>query len=87
MASRRTRSPLLLRMHPLTNGDQHTAAGNARVVSGVIPLPYIWRTLSTPHGIGARDVRMPLEKPCSPGHCLGILNDYMRTDMLRHVPR
>ena len=28
---------------------------------------------------------MPLEKPCSPGHCLGMLNDYMRTDMLRHV--
>ena len=28
---------------------------------------------------------MPLEKPCSPGHCLGMFNDYMRTDMLRHV--
>jgi hypothetical protein len=28
---------------------------------------------------------MPLEKPCAPGHCLGMFNDYMRTDMLRHV--
>jgi hypothetical protein len=28
---------------------------------------------------------MPHEKPCSPGHCLGMLNDYMRTDRLRHV--
>jgi hypothetical protein len=28
---------------------------------------------------------MRLEKPCSPGHCLAMLNDYMRTDMLRHV--
>ena len=28
---------------------------------------------------------MPREKPCSPGHCLGMFNDYMRTDMLRHV--
>jgi len=28
---------------------------------------------------------MPIEKPCSPGHCLGMLNDYMRTDMLRRV--
>lgn len=25
------------------------------------------------------------EQPRSPGHCLGMLNDYMRTDMLRHV--
>ena len=28
---------------------------------------------------------MKIEKPCSPGHCLGILNDNMRTDMLRYV--
>lgn len=28
---------------------------------------------------------MPLEKPCSPGHCLGMFNDSMQTDMLRHV--
>ena len=28
---------------------------------------------------------MPLEKPCSPGHCLGMLNDHMRTDILRSV--
>lgn len=28
---------------------------------------------------------MPLERPCSPGHCLGMLNEYMRTDMLRRV--
>jgi len=28
---------------------------------------------------------MPLEKPCSPGHFLGMFNDDMRTDMLRHV--
>ena len=24
-------------------------------------------------GVGERDVRMPREKPCSPGHCLGML--------------
>ena len=36
-------------------------------------------------GVGERDVRMPREKPCSPGHCLGMFNDDMRTDMLRHV--
>jgi hypothetical protein len=23
-------------------------------------------------GVGERDVRMPREKPCSPGHCLGM---------------
>jgi hypothetical protein len=28
---------------------------------------------------------MKLEKPCSPGHCLGMFNDHMRTDMLRDV--
>jgi len=28
---------------------------------------------------------MPLERPCSPGHCLGMLNEYMRTDILRRV--
>ena len=28
---------------------------------------------------------MKIEKPCSPGHCLGMLNDNMRTDMLRYV--
>ena len=28
---------------------------------------------------------MRLEKPCSPGHCLGMLHDSMRTEMLRHV--
>jgi hypothetical protein len=28
---------------------------------------------------------MTIEKPCSPGHCLGMLNDHMRTDMLRDV--
>ena len=28
---------------------------------------------------------MKLEKPCSPGHCLGMLNANMRTDILRHV--
>ena len=28
---------------------------------------------------------MKIEKPCSPGHCLGMLNANMRTDMLRHV--
>ena len=28
---------------------------------------------------------MKVEKPCSPGHCLGMLNDNMRTDMLRYV--
>jgi len=30
---------------------------------------------------------MKLEKPCSPGHCLGMLNDNMRTDILRSVHR
>lgn len=28
---------------------------------------------------------MRMEKPCSPGHCLGILNAQMRTDILRKV--
>ena len=28
---------------------------------------------------------MEIEKPCSPGHCLGMLNDNMRTDILRGV--
>jgi hypothetical protein len=28
---------------------------------------------------------MNIEKPCSPGHCLKMLNDHMRTDMLRRV--
>ena len=28
---------------------------------------------------------MKIEKPVSPGHCLGMLNDHMRTDMLRGV--
>ncbi len=28
---------------------------------------------------------MKIEKPCSPGHCLKMLNDYMRTDILRSV--
>ena len=28
---------------------------------------------------------MKLEKPCSPAHCLGMLNANMRTDILRHV--
>ena len=28
---------------------------------------------------------MELEKTCSPGHCLGMLNANMRTDILRHV--
>ena len=28
---------------------------------------------------------MKIEKPCSPGHCLGMLNDNMRTDILRNV--
>jgi hypothetical protein len=28
---------------------------------------------------------MRLEKPCSPGHCLAMFNDSMRTDMLGHV--
>ena len=28
---------------------------------------------------------MKLEKPCSPRHCLGMLNANMRTDILRHV--
>jgi hypothetical protein len=28
---------------------------------------------------------MNLTTPRSPGHCLGMLNAYMRTDMLRHV--
>ena len=28
---------------------------------------------------------MKIEKPCSPGHCLGMLNDNMRTDILRDV--
>jgi hypothetical protein len=28
---------------------------------------------------------MNLETPRSPGHCLGMLNAYMRTDMLRYV--
>jgi len=30
---------------------------------------------------------MKVEKPCSPGHCLGMLNDNMRTDILRSVHR
>lgn len=30
---------------------------------------------------------MKVEKPSSPGHCLGMLNDNMRTDMLRHIHR
>jgi hypothetical protein len=28
---------------------------------------------------------MEIEKPCSLGHCLGMLNDNMRTDILRRV--
>ncbi len=28
---------------------------------------------------------MIFEKPCSPGHCLKMLNDNMRTDILRSV--
>ncbi len=28
---------------------------------------------------------MEIEKPCSPGHCLGMLNNNMRTDILRGV--
>ena len=28
---------------------------------------------------------MNVEKPCSPGHCLGMLNNNMRTDILRSV--
>ena len=28
---------------------------------------------------------MELESPCSPGHCLGMLNAHMRTDVLRSV--
>ena len=28
---------------------------------------------------------MKVEKPCSPGHSLGMLNDNMRTDILRSV--
>src|SRR5688500_1131577 len=28
---------------------------------------------------------MNIEKPCSPGHCLGMLNANMRTDILRGV--
>ena len=28
---------------------------------------------------------MKIEKPCSPGHCLGMLNANMRTDILRGV--
>ena len=28
---------------------------------------------------------MKIEKPCSPGHCLKILNENMRTDILRNV--
>ena len=28
---------------------------------------------------------MNIEKPCSPGHCLGMLNANMRTDILRYV--
>jgi hypothetical protein len=28
---------------------------------------------------------MKIEKPCSPGHCLKMLNDNMRTDILRNV--
>jgi len=28
---------------------------------------------------------MKVEKPCSPGHCLSMLNDNMRTDILRSV--
>ena len=28
---------------------------------------------------------MKIEKPCSPGHCLKMLNDNMRTDILRRV--
>lgn len=28
---------------------------------------------------------MKPEKPCSPSHCLGMLNDNMRTDILRNV--
>ena len=35
--------------------------------------------------VGHREVMLPREKPCSPGQCLGMLNDYMRTDRLRHV--
>ena len=28
---------------------------------------------------------MKLENPCSPGHCLGMLNANMRTDLLQQV--
>ena len=32
-----------------------------------------------------REATMNIQKPCSPGHCLMMLNDHMRTDMLRRV--
>jgi hypothetical protein len=35
--------------------------------------------------VSHRDVMMPREKPCSPGHCLGMLHAYRRTARLRHV--
>ena len=85
MASRRTQSPFLHRMRPLTNGDRHTDAGHVGVGSGVIPCQVSGGCGPPARGVGEREVRVPLEKPCSPGHCLGIFNDYMRTDMLRHV--
>ena len=85
MARRRTQSPFLHCMRPLTNGDRHTDAGHVGVGSGVIPCHVSGGRGPPARGVGAREVRMPLEKPCSPGHCLGMFNDYMRTDMLRHV--
>jgi hypothetical protein len=85
MARRRTQSPFLPRMRPLTNGDRHTDAGHVGVGSGVIPCQVSGGCGPPARGVGEREVRVPLEKPCSPGHCLGMFNDYMRTDMLRHV--
>jgi hypothetical protein len=35
-------------------------------------------------GMDERDVRMPREKPCAPGHGLGMCNDARRTDRRRH---
>jgi hypothetical protein len=35
--------------------------------------------------LSQRQATMKIEKPCSPGHCLGMLNDNMRTDILRDV--